>query len=614
MQNLTDFNTTITKTTTNKSYSIEIIPSKPLINGPKLSYCISLTQELLLTYSIVIPQNCDSIPLLDWYPLSESTKASIATAKKQSETSNLMSSNGVSSILSSISGVFLFGLMMIEMIYFLKYIKANFPMNAISLFENKQSQTNVFFQKNAAVPDEDYTVLPRIYSYYGVSPLFINNCGEILCQISAIFFGAMIMILINHVFTSRFKILTFLLKMVKNFFVWEMTLLFIFLSMQKFAFFIACSLQFFPFSTEGRINSVFALLVGFGVIAWFFALFKHAKTCQKFRLDRASNQMAVNTSGISSQRDSNSMRFLKPQRNDELSESPLKDLKKNKVVDEKKGESILNETNFTPTYSKKPVFNLYEMKMPILPFEGKIKTWKPKSKNEENGKKPISSDSGNKKEDKSVENIEETNQESKKISWKSPEKEKKNDYAKQEENTKEIKKGNRLKVFCLSFFVVKDSTLYLKKFGALYQDLNFKTFWQKYFKLLYYSKQILISLLVPTLYDYPVTQMMIICLIYTTFFLYTIYKSPYDSKIIFIINVVSEFICLCSILSVMAIVFMDYLEDEDYEKKLNYGWVIVFCNLALLYWVLFTGVLKVIYHMRFKYKQHKLNAAKVIPL
>ena len=92
-----------------------------------------------------------------------------------------------------------------------------------------------------------------------------------------------------------------------------------------------------------------------------------------------------------------------------------------------------------------------------------------------------------------------------------------------------------------------------------------------------------------------------------------LFNNPFESKIIFIINMVSEFICFSALFSVLIIAFLDYQNNDDYELKMNLGWVILFANVVLLYWVMVTGVIKIIYHLIYKYKQYKLKRKSVHP-
>ena len=36
----------------------------------------------------------------------------------------------------------------------------------------------------------------------------------------------------------------------------------------------------------------------------------------------------------------------------------------------------------------------------------------------------------------------------------------------------------------------------------------------------------------------------------------------------------------------------DFTDDTDYIKRSKCGWVIIFANISLLYWVLVTGILR----------------------
>ncbi len=221
-----NFNISIGQNGNNANYYLHINTTSPIINRPKLTYCLNLPLEYITQYNLIIPSNCASISLLDWYPVSESTKKAIENTKKQEEGSNLVSSNGMSAVISSASGVFLFGLMMIEMIYFLKYINVNYPVNVLALFENKASKY-VFFFNHKFDLQEDSKVLPDIYIFYGISPYFLNNTGEKLCQIGALLCCAFAIILVKWLLNGRVRFVSYFFSLLEGIMVWKLILLII---------------------------------------------------------------------------------------------------------------------------------------------------------------------------------------------------------------------------------------------------------------------------------------------------------------------------------------------------------------------------------------------------
>ena len=557
-------------------YYIQIITSKGLINRPKLTYCLNLPQESITKYSLMMPINCESITLIDWSPVSESVKETIENSKKQGAGSSFITSNGISAVIASMSGMFLFGLMMIEMIYLLKYVNVYYPINALALFENKQSIYTLFFQYKF-VQMEDINVLPETFIYYGVSPYFLNNCGEILCQIAALIIFCILLFGMEFLFRGKFGFITNIINVIKSFFIWDMVILFIFLSVQKLFFYISCSLCFFPLSQVGMINSLLALFVLVLLFVWISGLFFHAKRIQNYNMSvemsptlksnytgRSNNMLQIskdNSSLISLRDDINTHKFI------DKNEVSSNHIAKNKIqpADDEFNEKIphpdnlyLQETNHTPTKFKK---------------------------------NPFSNDFETNKIDKTDSNV-------MRISI---------------ENNKTLSHKRKLNFNCFSpIFMVYNWISYVKRYESLFEDLNTTTFWQKYYKLFYYMRQILISILIPSLNKYPIPQMIMITLLYGSFICYTLLVNPFQSKMILIINIVSEFICFSAILSVLIMVFLDFNENTDYELKMNLGWVIIFANISLLYWVICTGVIKVIYHLWFKFKQYKL-AGKVTP-
>ena len=558
----------------NDIYSININSSSAIINRPKLTYCINISQEVIIREKLTIPTNCDTIALLDWYILSESEQKTIENTVKQTAGNNFVSANGMSSLLASSSGIFLFGLMMIEMIYFLKYIKVNYPPNALSLFETKQNSYVLFFRYNF-VCEEDLNILPEIYTFYGVSPYFLNNCGEILCQITAVICLSLLMFIISFFFNGRFWLISKIFGLIERIFVWELVILFILLSIQKLFFYITSALNFFPVTTQGILNSIIALSVALILILWIINLFIHAKKCQKFRLNhQQSLSPGVNKNNSFSTNLDNSVKDLSGLFSLRDDHNKFNEKNKNKIQPSNI-DDFENETNSTPTTGKNP-FKSIELNRPTELINHIYNQIFPIPKT---FKKNISTNEINKPIDLMQPNIL---------------KEKKRFF-------------NKIINCCMQIFVVHNWIKYVSKYESLFQDVKYQTIWQKYYKLFYYIRQILISVLVPSLYNYPIPQMIIITLVYGSFLVYTIVKNPFSSRIIFIINVVSELICFSSIISVLVMVFLDYFENKDSKLKMNLGWVIIFANIGLLYWVMATGIIKMLYHLILKCKQRKMR-------
>ena len=532
--------------------------------------------EIITQYNLAIVSNCQEIGLLDWYPLSETDQKNIENTKKQTQVNSVMSANGMSTILASSSGIFLFGLMMMEMIYFLKYINVNYPLNALSLFESKQSSYVLFFQYTFKM-EPDSVVLPDIYTYYKVSPYFLNNTGEVLSEISAVVFIAIAILCLNMFIHGRLWFVSTIFSYIGRILIWELVILFVFLSIQKLFFYATCALCFFPVTSNGVLNSICALLISLILIGWIACLFYHNKQCQDYRVKIELNFKEKKTVQPSEP--------LTPQ-------TILHDSQKNSPT-----LFSIREYKQTKINKKNDIISLDSSKNKVHPFVFNVEEMDTsKSAND------ITFSNGH--SNASTYRI-------KDIPLNKP-----TTIKDQKTTTKKIKTfftnfgkcfKNKISSCFIIIFEVKSWIRYLKKYSTLFEDLQNRTFWQKYFKLFYYCKQILISILVPALYKFPLVQMNLITIIYFGFLMATIIKNPFDSRIIWIINIISEFICLSSICSVLTMAFLDYNENQDYQLKMNLGWVIIYANIALLYWVLVSGVIKILYHFYFNYKQYKFH-------
>ena len=574
----TDFNFSFTQND-DLNYIININTTKPIINRPKFTFCMNFPLEIITQFNLIIVSNCQEINLLDWYPLSESDQKSIENTKKQSQVNSVVSANGMSAILASSSGIFLFGLMMIEMIYFLKYIDVNYPLNALSLFESKQSSYVLFFRYTFRMEPDSY-VMPDIYTYYGVSPYFFNNTGEILSEISAVVVLAFFIMTLNIFMQNKLWFFSKIFSLIGDLLIWELVILFIFLSIQKLFFYATCALCFFPVTTHGILNSVCALIIAFILVGWIACLFHHTKKCQNYRV-QSEIQSELHAKGL---KDGQS-ELLTP---DVFSRDSPKVSPSQMISNYKQAK-----------FKKIDVLNLDSSKNKVHPFNFNAE--------EVNTSKSV--------EDITVNNSHLNPPTTFRVqnlalettpSAKPP---KNNGFSKMKRSlTNFIKKlpTKHFKCF-LKIFEVKNWVDYVRRYETLYEDLKQKTFWQRYYKLFYYCKQILISILVPALHKYPLFQMHLIAIIYFGFLIATVIKNPFDSRVIWIINIISEFICFSSICSVLIMAFLDFNENQDYQLKMDLGWVIIYANITLLYWVMFSGTVKVFWHIYFKYKQYKFS-------
>ena len=92
---------------------------------------------------------------------------------------------------------------------------------------------------------------------------------------------------------------------------------------------------------------------------------------------------------------------------------------------------------------------------------------------------------------------------------------------------------------------------------------------------------------------------------------YTLFSNPFNSLYTYGVCVVNELITEAALFSAMMLGFQDYMNNDDYEPRMNYGWVIIMASLVLFYWVLATGVLKPVFYAIYEFWKKRKEMRKV---
>jgi len=71
-------------------------------------------------------------------------------------------------------------------------------------------------------------------------------------------------------------------------------------------------------------------------------------------------------------------------------------------------------------------------------------------------------------------------------------------------------------------------------------------------------------------------------------------------------SLVSEIITESALMSSMWLAVLDLNQQIEVDKRLLFGWIIVGANLALLYWLCFAGIIKILLTIYEKRKRTKI--------
>lgn len=92
----------------------------------------------------------------------------------------------------------------------------------------------------------------------------------------------------------------------------------------------------------------------------------------------------------------------------------------------------------------------------------------------------------------------------------------------------------------------------------------------------------------------PLAQMVFINVFNFGFIIWFVWKQPFIKLHLFFFTLVNEICIQTAFISVLALVFMDVFKSRDIETRINFGWVTIFANLALVYWIIISALLNII--------------------
>ena len=236
-----------------------------------------------------------------YYPLSESEKKASESINSQTKFSTTSSQTaGFASILfSSGSPLFVQGLMLAEIILLLKYVNINYPPIVLQMFNSQSKSPTLLFHFTFLDDKRDSNILPSLFEHYYVSIYFLNNVGEILFELVCIILIAIVSFKDNSLLFfsgSKVTLLMKILVFIRDVIVWEATLFFILMNLQKLIFFSLCSLMFPPInSTNALINLFLSSFVALFIVLWLIHLGVIIKVCHKLKINEEKKQKENNS-------------------------------------------------------------------------------------------------------------------------------------------------------------------------------------------------------------------------------------------------------------------------------------------------------------------------------
>ena len=602
--NYGDYSYTINSTSSNSTFLIILTTNKTITSGPMFSYILNLPDDIVLSQNIIIQPNIASISLLDYFPLSNGEQNLIASIKKQIKITAYLATSSAyaNAAIASKTPMLLQGLMLTELIYLIKYIEIKYPPNVLQIFKSNNKMVTFFFFYEFKNPEQDRKNMPRLYNYYEVSPYFLENTGEIICQNLFILFLVYLLIVFVEDNPSK-SIFLKLLNFVSSLIVWEFVLFFMLLSWQKFIFYTFSNLIFHSNSSNGATNLAMACI--FVIIECLF--FLHI-----IIILYIIRSILTKPYQIQILEAKNDNVFL------EVDGSHSKNIEENSLSI-RSNQNVENLDPFAKNSQKLEMLSFGQIecdKSPIL-LDKSLKECK-------DSLKKISQDASF-SEIGIISKFRSTNFTSALSPTLSPKKFKKTvvfpddgpqlDKLEKKKNPKNILKLKnclinikksfiRLKIIQY-LYIPRNNLKFLKQYESMHLDFRTDTFWQSYFVWFDYFRQSILSVIAVSFHFNAFLQIFMMNLINICFIVFFMVSFPYKSKILFYCCLANEIIAESALLSCMVLAILDLNEEIQIETRLFFGWIIIGANLTLLYCLSFVGLVKIlmmIYEIRKKKK------------
>ena len=150
--------------------------------------------------------------------------------------------------------------------------------------------------------------------------------------------------------------------------------------------------------------------------------------------------------------------------------------------------------------------------------------------------------------------------------------------------------GKKLLKRIINLFTPSDKT----EFMIVIKGLNRKKKLAKYYFFVDLNRHLLLALVVSQLYDYPMTQILLLELICLIFLVFLIIFKPFETKTDMYLCYINE--CIVN-LSLSSAVFLAWFDKNGYlntDVRMNFGWTIVFMYIFLMYGLMVNTLQKIV--------------------
>ena len=156
-----------------------------------------------------------------------------------------------------------------------------------------------------------------------------------------------------------------------------------------------------------------------------------------------------------------------------------------------------------------------------------------------------------------------------------------------------ILKENLIKIH-MKIYITQNLPHLKKKFSLLHSGFKSEKWYTRYFLLIDISRHLMLNIIVVSLYFNPLIQLIILCLINFSFFLFLIIAKPFKKTWNFMMEIIFESFINCGLICGLSIAILDYNQDWEIRKRMNLGWIIIISIILLQFTIIVNNFRRII--------------------
>lgn len=271
----------------NEILIISFVFFENIINGPILKAQLNFSIEQIMINHLILENKDSDIKMADYYITTSQEQAISSSANFITFLADIFNTCNlyVNILLNGSSSFLIQGLMLLNLIFMLRFLSINYPPNVSSMFNSRVGINNLFNFPQIAIDEIDKDILPLNFQYYKVSEYFINNTSSNIFLLAFVFIINLLLIMSWKLYKKNckqnnlsacFHYGKFIFIVLKRMLIWSLLFNMLFSKYQQLFFYTVAGLKFNPnFSQHKGFWNFFSSILSFIFFIFFpFHLYK----------------------------------------------------------------------------------------------------------------------------------------------------------------------------------------------------------------------------------------------------------------------------------------------------------------------------------------------------